>query len=444
MSNFGSSLDGRTFVDNSMPEQYNVNSNHPLIPNSQQYMMYNKYISIHSEDRDLLKFPNSSEFEIELPEDLLNVVSIRLVNWTFPSNYNTFSTSNGNILFVFKITNPYNPAAFGLPDDYNYRIYEALFKTQVDPYIFSIEEGFYNPVQMATELTNKLNFTTTRRISNYFQEQNIIYPSDGWDITIKQFEQKGGYNRFIVVYNNLSLKLWFGNRSDGFTLVNEVGILTNTFLDGICLSEAAHVPDGSNWGLPSYIGLPRCNSVSVSSSSLTNTGSFQQLNGITVPRFYYGDVTPGDDGFWLLPYVDFSGSEVYWVETDFKINLMGEAYIYMEIEGQNCIDETQPYSISNFTLTTNQTNGIVNSAFAKIPVPTTPLSQWFDRDAVPYKLYSPPAERIRRLKIKIRYHNGRRTNFGAFNYSFMLQFTLIVPQILRTSRTIVYPPPMSR
>lgn len=73
----------------------------------------------------------------------------------------------------------------------------------------------------------------------------------------------------------------------------------------------------------------------------------------------------------------------------------------MEIGGQNCIDETKPYNVSRFTTETNQTNGVVNSSFAKIAVPTTPLSQWFDRDSVPYKYYYPPAERIRRLKLEL-------------------------------------------
>ena len=43
-------------------QSYNLNTTHPLIPNSQQYIAYNKYVSIHSEDRDLLKFPNSGIF----------------------------------------------------------------------------------------------------------------------------------------------------------------------------------------------------------------------------------------------------------------------------------------------------------------------------------------------------------------------------------------------
>ena len=434
---FSSSFAGSNFINSQNTQTYNTHTNHPLIPNSQQYILYDKYISIHSEDRDVLKYPNSSEFEIELPEDLLNVVSLKLVNWTFPANYNTFSYSNGNVYLFFRINNPYNPAAFGLTDEYNYRIYEALFITQKDPYIITIEEGFYNPIQMSTELTNKLNFAVSKRISKYFSDK-------GWTNTLNEFNLNGGYTRFIVVYNSVSLKLWFGNRADGFTILNEINTLGTPILDRFCSSEYTYVPEASNWGLPGNLGLSRCNVEAVSSSSLTDGSDFEEINGITVPRFYYGDVTPGDNGFWLLPYTDFSGSEVYWVEPIYKINLMGEAYMYMEIEGQNCIDETQPFNVSKFTLTTNQTNGIVNSAFAKLSIPTTPLSQWFDRDAVPYKIYNPPAERMRRLKFKIRYHNGRIVNFGVFNYSFMIQFTLMVPQILRNSTSVVYPPPMGR
>ena len=137
-----------------------------------------------------------------------------------------------------------------------------------------------------------------------------------------------------------------------------------------------------------------------------------------VPRFYYGDVYPGDNGFWLLPDTDLSGSTVYWAESLFKINLMGDAYIYMELDGQNCLDETSPFNVSPYTLTTNNTNGVVNSAFAKLPVPSTPISQFFDKESLPYKFYYPPAEKLRKFKFKLRYHNGKLVNFGTFNFSF--------------------------
>jgi len=422
-------------------QPYNVNTSHPLIPNSQEYMFYKKFVSIHSEDRDIVRYVNSSEFEIEMPEDVTNVSAIRLVQWAFPANYSTFSAFNSNIFFVFSITNPYNPGVNGVSDVLTYRIFEALFKTS-NKYEIIIEEGFYNPIQMATEMTNKMNTAVTIRIQTYFAEQALTDPS--WTTSLEEFKSRGGYNRFIVVYNTVSCKLWFGNRADGFELINEVGLLTNLVSETLCIGEKKHLPDSSNWGLGGYLGLARCNSQAVSSNAFNNITDYITYNGIIVPRFYYGDVTPGDDGYWLLPYTDLSGSQVYWVEPPYKINLMGDAFIYMELAGQNCIDETKPYNISNFTLTTNQTNGVVNSAFAKIPVPSTPMSQWFDRDSIPYKFYYPPAERIRRLKIKLRYHNGQPVNFGVFNFSFMLEFTTMLPMILRESRSTIYPPPMGR
>jgi hypothetical protein len=170
--------------------------------------------------------------------------------------------------------------------------------------------------------------------------------------------------------------------------------------------------------LPANLGLTREN---ISATSKVDYS----------PRFYYGDVTAGDDGYWLLPNSSLVGSQVYYVACPAKINLMGPAYIYMEINGLNNIDETSPFNVSNFTKETNVTNGIVNAAFAKMSIPTTPISQWFDRDSIPYKYFTPPADRIRRLAIKVRFHNGKLADFNTFPYSFMLEFGVLQPQILR-------------
>ena len=441
-------MSGSSFIDSKRyqevftKEVYNVNTSHPLIPSSQEYIYHKKFVSIHSEDRDILKFPSSAEFEIELPEDYLNVASLRLVQWTFPANYETFSAVSGNNFLGFRITKPYNPSEFNVDNDLNYRIFEALFKSSPD-YTFFIEGGFYNPIQMATELTNKFNYAVTERISVYFNKKNIAFPNDGWNITLEEFWANGGYNRFVIVYNNVSLKLWFGNRADSFTILNEIGQFSSTFIDNLCGDGRQRLPEATVYGLPGFLGLPRCNQNSISTFNPTYLANVASINGIIVPRFYYGDVFPGDNGFWLLP-LDSSGCQVHWIEALYKLNIMGEPYLYMEIAGQNCIDETKPYNVSKFTLETNQTNGIVDSAFAKMGVPTTPLSQWFDRDSIPYKFYYPPAERIRRLKFKIRYHNGQLANFGVFNYSFMLEFTLQTPQILRSSSNISIPPAVGR
>lgn len=425
------------FNDIFTTQNYNTNVNHPLTQNSQEYIFYKKYISIHSEDRDIIKYPNSSEFEIELPEDYLNVASLKLVDWSFPFNYTTFSLNNNNVFYVFKINEPYNPAEFGVDGDLVYKIYEILFTTVDDPYTIMIEEGFYDPLQISTELTNKFNYAVTKRIQDYLTNQ-------GLNDLLTEFNDAGGYKRFAIVCNGVSLKLWFGNTADGFLLINSKTDFLDEYEKGIssCLPYNKYrLPDSSDYGMPTYLGLPPTNIQSINGDSLMvlPNPNLQTYNGIIVPRFYYGDVIPGDFGLWLLPDPALTGSLVYWVEAPYKVNLLGNTTMYMEVFGHNCMDETKPFNISNFTLTSNQTNGVANAAFAKFTVTPNQGAQFIDRNLIPYKIYYPPAERIRRLKFKIRYHNGQLANFGLYNYSFLLEFTLAVPQILRSSKTIVYP-----
>ena len=232
--------------------RFNVNSNHPLIPNSQEYMIFRKYVSINSTDRDCIKYPNSSEFEIELPQDYLNVVSVKLDSWSFPANYSVFSLLSNNTLFTFKITNPYNPFVNGLSDPLQEEIYTALSINANENYIISIEEGFYTPNQMATELTNKMN----QAVSNHILKYLISIGSTN----INTFKENGLYSEFVIVYNIVGQKLWFGNRSCGFTITNTANTVIQKVNNGSyknCLVNT--IPDFSNWGLPPFLGFTRCN-----------------------------------------------------------------------------------------------------------------------------------------------------------------------------------------
>ena len=112
----------------------------------------------------------------------------------------------------------------------------------------------------------------------------------------------------------------------------------------------------------------------------------------------------------------------------------------MELQGQNCIDETSPFNVSCYTLQNSNNNGVVNAAFAKIPIRHNCCSQFIERDSLPYKFYYPPAERMRKFIVKFRYHNGQLVDFGELDYSFVIEFTLQMPQMLRSSKSIVYPP----
>ena len=404
----------------------NVSNNHPLINNSNQYFYEKKYISISSEDRDFSKYPNSAEFEILFPQEYLNVVSARLYSWSFPANYNVFSALQFNVSMTFKFETLYNPGEAGISDPLLEGIFAALYANLDQEYLVIIEPGFYNPDQMGTELTNKFNEVVTNYIIKFFNEHAAEYPD-----AKSLFQQ---YNRFNIVYNSVSQKLWFGNTTDKFILTNDSAVFyKKDYVDSSCYQKRL-LPDYSTWGLPAYLGFSRCPTTALSVNEIllmsrnSNANDSAISPNLAVPRFYYGEANSGsgDNGYWLLPGAP--GATVYFIQAPLKISFMGPAYIYMEVDGMNCIDEISPWNLSQYTAHTNQTNGIVNSSFAKIPVPTTPISQWFDADMGPYKYWNPPAERISKIKFKFRYHNGQLVDFGEFAYSFMIEFNLLRPQ----------------
>ena len=414
---------------------FNTNVNHPLIQSSQEYMYYNKYISIHSEDRNILKYPNPAEFEFEVPEDLLNVSALRLVNWCFPKNYNVFSILNNNVTMSFSINNPYDPNINNVINLLFQKTFEYLFTTQTQIYQIVIENGIYTPEQMVTELTNKFNAAVTSKLIEYFTEKALTDPT--YQTALNDLNAAGGYTNFVIVYNSVSQKIWFGNICDGFILENEQQLSNNSSGNLPHCATKGQLPDFSDWGLPSNLGLTRCNAISDSTMSSTNIVMY---NGNIVPRFFYGDVISGDNGYWLLPNPILTNSQVKWVECFNKVNLLGPCYIYMELQGQNCIDETSPFNVSYYSLRNSDNNGVVNSAFAKIPIRNNCCSQYIERDLLPYKFYYPPAERMRKFIVKFRYHNGQLVDFEDFNFSFVIEFTLQMPQMLRSSKSIVYPP----
>lgn len=364
------------------------------------------------------KYPIASQFSIQLPQEYLNVVSVRLYSWSFPSNYNVFAVSNNNQFLTFKFTSAsavYKPVSDGsVTYPYSMEVMNAMYDaitSNIDyEYVVNIEEGFYNPEQMATELTNQFNYAVTLYIREYMTKNSYT------DAQISEFLTGGGYMYFRVAYHNVEQRLWFGNQCDQFTLTNNSAAFWNSKAQIMqqCGPAERRLPEESNWGLPYFLGFGR-----------TNVTAEPNDDAIP-PRFFYTNM---NYGYWITP--AYPDAPLYFFPAPRKINFMGPAYMYMEIEGLNNIDETKPFNLSKFTMQTNQTNGVTNSSFAKLAVPVTPISQWFDVQSAPYKYFNPPAERLRDLNIKIRYHNGKLVDFGAFDYSFMLEVNLLRPQLER-------------
>jgi len=179
--------------DYNINNSYNVNNSKPLINREQNYVIDRKLVSVHSEDRDITKYPDPSHFSITLPQPLLNVQSLRLVQTSFPLNYYVFSNKYENTKFRFT---------------YDGTIYCA-----------SIQEGTYTTCEIATELTNVMN--------------ELI-----------------GEPTFSVYYDPVGNHLWFGNTFKPFSLNFDCKM---EYPESLCNTSTVWFQYAA-WGLPYYLG----------------------------------------------------------------------------------------------------------------------------------------------------------------------------------------------
>lgn len=396
-------------------------TNHPLIKNTAEYVKYRKQISIHSEDRNIEKYPSAAHFEIELPEDITNVEKVELISWCFPSNYDVFSVANKNLLITFKFTGVFPPVP---PTDAYTTALNAIYMLLSLPqnaeyeYAVVIQPGTYSPSQFVQELENRFNYAVEQHVIQLLNDNGLGGEVPGY--LQGNATSLGGYNGFSVAFNQVSNKVWFGNNNASFVITNTSDLISKSLSDVLCVYKT--LPDYSNWGLSSFIGFPRIDEYSKVATSPADY------------RFFYTNykvaLTFGGDGDWINHDPNYPSAPINYIECPNKINLMGPSHFYMDIGGLNNLDETSPYNVSPYTRQTNGTNSRVNSAFAKIGVAGIPLSMFYDSNQDQnYKYFDPPAERIRRLSITIRYHDGLLVNFETFNYSFVLQFTTLDPRI---------------
>lgn len=89
---------------NGCPVKFNNNITQPIIPPEQFYTAERKLITIHTEDRDVCKWPNANHFEIELPVSIHNVQSVRLSEISLPSHFYNISKQFQNNALVYSTT----------------------------------------------------------------------------------------------------------------------------------------------------------------------------------------------------------------------------------------------------------------------------------------------------------------------------------------------------
>jgi len=331
-----------------------VNQNHPLINREQTYLLDRKIVSIHSEDRDISQWPNSNNFEVTLPETLINIQSMRMINTSFPSNQYVFTTNYQNTKFMFDLSGT---------------IYTA-----------TINEGFYEPEQFALELTNSMNEAVAS-----------VHP---------------GYNHFLVKYNKVQHKVYIGNDIDTFIL----NFSTQIIYDVSC-GQPTVWNNYIKWGLPYYLGYKKEIYIP------------QEISGSFM--FNY-EASP-----WLIVDPSSGSGMVYVSEPPCPVNLFGENAMYVELEKYNSMDEIDPYSENTNAAYNNDYHGRTNSAFIKIPLHQFPFSQIYDsRNAflTNIKVFNPPLPKLRKMKFKIRYHDGRLVDFRCMPFSFSIEVNQLLDE----------------
>ena len=366
-------------------------------PRENNFVLERKLVTIHSEDRDIKKWPLSNHFEVQLPDAYTNIHSMRLVDIIIPINYYTFSNDSQNTKLSFKVIPKNNADAF----------YANLITVSNESFHAQIEEGFYEPNELANELKHKMNQAVTAK-----------HQTNGGS---------GTYDKFDVFYDKVSQKFWFGNTQDDFTLAFDEQIsyeLSNNKQPNVWNHY-------TKWGLPSYLGFDKKTYATTS-----------DMSGIDFN--YMLNDSPWK---WIEPATE--GLPVYYTKAPKTMNIGGEKIIYMEVEKYSSYDELEPYSQATTDLLKrnapyktgqNDFGTKVNSAFAKIPVTTLPHGETYEsRNGFLQNvtIFDPPLERIHKLKFLFRYHDGRLVDFQDNPINFTLELHKLRNEIEHTERVRV-------
>ena len=399
------------------PLSYQLNTNHPMTRRDQHYTLERKLLTVHSDDRDICKWPRSNHFEIELPETMNNVQSMRLVECSMPTNYYTFSNNYQNTRFIFTLTEN-DPEA-----DWRKPPHTGDNWSLISGHSFEvvIEEGFYHPEELACELEARMNRAITNLLREKAQPQPNTYT----------------YTNFKVFYDKVAQKYYFGNIVDGFQLKFGYKIT----YDVECPLTPNVWEHYTKWGLPSYLGFEKENyksqsyptskhDVIVDPSGMTAFWSCSP-NPVWLPPKYQPNITSGNPN--PIGHYDVSGV-VQFVEAPLTMKILGERVIYMEVDKYNNYVELDPYSKSTNSMYNNDYRGRTNSAFAKIPITAIPHGETFDsRNGFLQNIvtFEPPVEKISKLKFTFRYHDGRLVDFQDFPFNFTIAFNCIQNEIPR-------------
>ena len=347
--------------------QFNVNNEHQLIRRQNTYVLDRKLVTIHSEDRDINKWPHPNHFEVELPEALTNVQSMRLVEIELPNNQYVFSNNNQNIKMQFYVS------------------------TIATPYTITIQEGFYTPQQMAQEIENLMN---------------AAVPAP--------------YKNFTVYYDPVGQKMFFGNTQHTFTFKFYEKIDYDISCSAIVSSNYSSTiwNQYTKWGLPSYLGF---NKNKIKNPINPSDGDYTATQ-ITDPYvFEYDNFTWLTTGSYYISApltICMSGESAIYMEFD-KYNSIDELKPYSESTNNMYNNDYNGAVNAAF------------AKIPVTSVPHSRVFDSRNEFLQNVSQYQPAIDKIKKTKFKFRYHDGRLVDFQDCNFNFTIAFNQLRDEIAR-------------
>ena len=255
----------------------------------------------------------------------------------------------------------------------------------------SIQDGFYTPEQLAQEIEEDV----TRQLIRYF--------SSGVVPDFKVFYDVVGQQYYFGVYNTVG--------SDFSLKFN-----TNMSYESSCGYTKDVWEQNTKWGLGYNLGFDKLSYSSDSSGNKT-------FNYLDASHKYFNGFPHSSDV-----------SSLY-IKAPYTAKLNGEQCFYIEVEKYNDYDEIKPYTSLTNSLYNNDYNGNVKAAFAKIPIVSTPNSEFrvSENDLLQnFSQFNRPLERITKLTFKFRYHDGRLVDFKKHEFNFTMELNSLRPEISQT------------
>jgi hypothetical protein len=199
---------------------------------------------------------------------------------------------------------------------------------------------------------------------------------------------------FDILHNLINNKIYFTSTSDFSLNFNQ------NYTYNVCNNYNNIHKQHSNWGLGYLLGFKE-----------KKIYYSNQHTSISISNEFIYDET-------------FISPSNY-IKTENMHNLDETNFIYLEIEKLNNSDELEPYLINNHT---NENNGKINSFFAKFPIIQSEYKQNLsvkDFFIESYSYFQPPLEKINKIKIKLRYHNGMLIDLQNNNISLTFEINQI-------------------